>query len=387
VLRLSLSRKQNCQRKCNKGWGGWNGCGARGGMGKRFGGRARFFGLQNQGLKLLQAGTPESIQQARALFLEQLSMFEHPTPIYNVACCEALLGNSGEAIAYLHKAVAAGFTDASHIENDNDLSSLRNLDEFKNIVATLKSAAPSSTQANTDGGHGHGGGWRRWCGGRGRFYRLHGQGIKLMESGTPEGIQAAKALFQEQLTVVPDAPSPLYNLACCEALLGNSAEAISFLQKAVKAGFSNASHMENDSDLKSVRDLDEFKAIVQSLKPTTAVPGATTPVPPLVVPSPLTSTSSANPSPIPSAPAPVPVPTIPFVTPFAPTTTTSAPSSAPSAPASSPTSSGNQLQILETMGFIDRERTVAALNRANGDLTVAIQILLEEQNHHGFHWF
>jgi len=310
-------------------------------------------------------------------------MFEHPTPIYNVACCEALLGNTGEAIAYLQKAVAAGFTDVSHIENDADLNSLHNLEEYKNIISTLKSAAPSSTQANTDGGHG--GGWRRWCGGRGRFYRLHGQGIKLMESGTPDGIQAAKALFQEQLTVVPDAPSPLYNLACCEALLGNPAEAISFLQKAVKAGFSNVSHLENDSDLKSVRDLDEFKAIVQSLKPTTAVPGATTPVPPPVVPTPLTSTSSANPSPVPSAPALVP--TIPFVIPSAPTSTTSAPSSAPSAPVSSPTSSGNQLQILENMGFIDRERTVAALNRANGDLTVAIQILLEEQNHQGFHWF
>jgi len=312
-------------------------------------------------------------------------MFEHPTPIYNMACCEALLGNTSEAIAYLHKAVAAGFTDASHIENDNDLSSLRNLDEYKNIVTSLKSAAPSSTQANTDG---HCGGWRRWCGGRGRFYRLHAQGIKLMESGTPDGIQAAKALFQEQLTVVPDAPSPLYNLACCEALLGNPAEAISFLQKAVKAGFSNVSHLENDSDLKSVRDLDEFKAIVQSLKPTTAVPGATTPVPP-VVPSPLTSTSSANPSPVPSAPAPVP--TIPFVIPSAPTSTTtttaSAPSTAPSAPASLPFPAGNQIQILENMGFIDRERTVAALNRGNGDLTVAIQILLEEQNHPGFHWF
>jgi len=206
-----------------------------------------------------------------------------------------------------------------------------------------------------------------------------------MESGTPEGIQAAKALFQEQLTVVPDAPSPLYNLACCEALLGNPAEAISFLQKAVKAGFSNVSHMENDSDLKSVRDLDEFKAIVQLLKPTTAVPGATTPVP-LVVPTPLISTSSANPSPVPSAPAPVP--TIPFVIPSAPTSTTSVPASAPSAPASSPTSSGNQFQILENMGFIDRDRNVAALNRANGDLTIAIQILLEEQNHQGgFHWF
>jgi len=286
-----------------------------------------------------------------------LAMFEHPTPIYNIACCEALLGNSREALSYLQKSIAAGFTDAAHIENDSDLKSLRDLDEFKSIIASLKASPQSNTSER-----GHGGRWGRWGGRRMKFHQLHSQGIKLMESGTPAGILEARGVFLEQLNLIPEASSPMYNLACCEALLGNPSEAIAYLKKAINAGFSNVNHIENDSDLKSLRDLEEFKSIILSLKPTsTTATSATTSSAP-VVPSPLVA--PAPPSDVPAAPAPVPTPV---------------PTAVPTAPAEA-------LQTLENMGFLNKERNVAALQRANGDLTIAVQLLLGAQNNFGFHW-
>jgi len=216
-----------------------------------------------------------------------------------------------------------------------------------------------------------------------KFHQLHGQGIALMESGEPGKIQAARALFQEQLNLFPDAPSPLYNIACCEALLGNPSEALSYLKKAVNAGYTNVSHIESDSDLKSLHELEEFKAIILSLKPTTTTATSsanTTPAPvePTPVPSSSPSTSSApvEPTPVPSAP-PADIAAAPTTTP------TVAPSAAPSVPPSSVPSA--DAQTLENMGFINKERNMAALQRANGDLTVAVQLLL--QNNFGFNWF
>jgi len=46
----------------------------------------------------------------------------------------------------------------------------------------------------------------------------------------------------------------MYNLACAESLLGNIPEAISCLEKAIDLGYSNISHMLNDSDLDNISD-------------------------------------------------------------------------------------------------------------------------------------
>jgi len=67
------------------------------------GGRGKFFFLQQQALRLMQTGAKEDIQTARELFRTQLSMFEHCIPMYNIACCEALLGNTKESFEFLQK--------------------------------------------------------------------------------------------------------------------------------------------------------------------------------------------------------------------------------------------------------------------------------------------
>ena len=42
------------------------------------------------------------------------------------------------AMAWLHKAVAAGFKDAEHMKKDKDLDALREREDFKKLLAELE---------------------------------------------------------------------------------------------------------------------------------------------------------------------------------------------------------------------------------------------------------
>jgi|GEM_PF-5163587 len=60
----------------------------------------------------------------------------------------------------------------------------------------------------------------------------------------------------------------LYNAACAYALTGQRADALTYLTKAIDAGFKDAKQVAKDTDLDSLRDDPEFKKIIASI-PTT----------------------------------------------------------------------------------------------------------------------
>jgi len=60
--------------------------------------------------------------------------------------------------------------------------------------------------------------------------------------------------------------SSAYNVACGYALLGKKDEAIEWLQKSIKAGWSNFEHMESDPDLDSLRNDPRYKKIIEENK-------------------------------------------------------------------------------------------------------------------------
>ncbi len=60
-------------------------------------------------------------------------------------------------------------------------------------------------------------------------------------------------------------PTALYNSACAHALMGDTEPALEALQAAIEAGFSNASLVNTDSDLDSLRDHDRFRSIVDGI--------------------------------------------------------------------------------------------------------------------------
>jgi len=180
-----------------------------------------------------------------------------------------------------------------------------------------------------------------------------------METGAKENITAARDLFRMQLSIL-EHNIPIYNIACCEALLGNAKEALEQLQKAVAVGYTDADHMEKDEDLKSLRDVAEFKAIVLALRTPQAKPATTS------------SGAVTISTEVPVVALDIPVSVQPAVIPV------------PSSPAEIAPEDPN-VELLVGMGFTDRSKNVEALASARGDIATAVQILLNEhRGHRGF---
>lgn len=55
----------------------------------------------------------------------------------------------------------------------------------------------------------------------------------------------------------------LYNMACCEALLGNPEESLDLLEQAWEAGYHQLEHIQQDDDLNSLRDDERYKAFIE----------------------------------------------------------------------------------------------------------------------------
>lgn len=65
----------------------------------------------------------------------------------------------------------------------------------------------------------------------------------------------------------PDSVPARYDLACALARGGRRKDALAELQKAVEAGFQDGAHMAEDEDLKALRELPEFQALLKQLRP------------------------------------------------------------------------------------------------------------------------
>jgi tetratricopeptide (TPR) repeat protein len=100
--------------------------------------KKQFKKLHRDGISLMEE---KKYQAARDAFLEQLkeakSEWHQRIPLYNIACCDALLGNSDSALEHLEKAVNCGFRNLWKIKEDPDLESLRSLEKFQQLLTTV----------------------------------------------------------------------------------------------------------------------------------------------------------------------------------------------------------------------------------------------------------
>jgi len=67
------------------------------------------------------------------------------------------------------------------------------------------------------------------------------------------------------LSLEPDEPMVLYNVACIYSLVGKIEEALECLEKAVAAGLSQRGWLERDSNLDPLRDLTRFQDLMRRL--------------------------------------------------------------------------------------------------------------------------
>jgi len=164
------------------------------------------------------------------------------------------LGNIDSSLAYLARSIACGFRDVEHIQSDPDLKDLRPLEAFQVLVAEISSSNEQHQQQSATQ----------------RPYRLLQQrALHLMKCGKRQDVEKARELLLEQLRQSLNEWQqriPLYNLACCEAVLGNTSTALSYLEKSVTNGYCNLKHLLSDPDLASLRSEEAFQQIVATLR-------------------------------------------------------------------------------------------------------------------------
>jgi hypothetical protein len=69
----------------------------------------------------------------------------------------------------------------------------------------------------------------------------------------------------KSLSIEPEDPLVLYNVACLHALIDKRQEALGYLEKSVRNGFGHMDSMLSDADLDSIRRTPWFQAIVQAM--------------------------------------------------------------------------------------------------------------------------
>jgi hypothetical protein len=280
-------------------------------------------------MKAMETKTREGLEKARELLKEQAttSPFHRVTPLYNLACVEALLGDNLEkALEYLQEAVAAGWSDVDHIKKDTDLDRLRSLDSYKALVASLEADSSSDEEIHIDVHLGPDG--------EAQFAELSREQKRAAKFGKREERRAEK--------------------------MARRAEKFAKREEARK-------EREGKSQAAEVTKVDEAKAAA------VAATGVTVPEPVPVFSAPPQPVS--EPAPVP-APTPVPVPSpapVPVQAPVVPQ-----PPAVLSGSSSSIDEFQSKLKTLEEMGFPDRRRNITALVLARGDLVAAVQSLLNQ---------
>ena len=78
----------------------------------------------------------------------------------------------------------------------------------------------------------------------------------------------AKGLSVDQRLALLKKTDPIvqYNLACSYALVGQPDKAFDALEHAIEIGYQDVKHMENDSDLNSIRSDPRYSAIITKIQ-------------------------------------------------------------------------------------------------------------------------
>jgi phospholipase/carboxylesterase len=92
---------------------------------------------------------------------------------------------------------------------------------------------------------------------------LERKALAAMERGAYD---EATAILTELLERVPEAPRPLYNLACCASRLGDLGDAAEHLRAAWDAGFRDLEFIRSDPDLQPLRESRRGKKLIKRLE-------------------------------------------------------------------------------------------------------------------------
>jgi len=213
--------------------------------------KCEYLRLCQEGIALMDS---KNFNQALECFQNQLALVVNrgthfqKNPLYNIACCYALLGEIDSALSYLSKAIYAGFTDVEHIENDEDLVILRDRETY---TLLLLEAARQAHDVKP--------GWRR-------KHELFAQARDELDKNN---YGKAREIIQSTLELSKNEKQQriaFYLLACCESLLGNVDAAIDLIEKVVALGFKRVNDLKENKYLDNLRETERFQNIISSMQ-------------------------------------------------------------------------------------------------------------------------
>lgn len=203
--------------------------------------------------------------------------------LYNMGCLSCKVGDNAKALDYLDRAAQNGFTDAAQAEKDDDLAAVRNDPRFRQIVARMRGESTTNTPTDSDDND-EDDAKRPKTPANGPVSDRDREVELLTEQVISESQQGnykkALDLAEKAQTLAPKSPITNYNVACMNARLKNTDDALDYLEKAVKLGMRDTKQINSDADLDSIRNTPRFKKIMAEMNGTPTPPPAKPTMPP-----------------------------------------------------------------------------------------------------------
>ena len=221
---------------------------------------------------------------------------------YRISTCYSELGNWKQALDYIDKAIEMEPDDIDYISAKAEL--YWNSDDLDAAIAEMSKCVEAEPENYI---YYHHRGWYNEHAGdldgaledyntaiilepkeaynymtRGRIYRAKGEDELAKQDFTtcvqldtiPESGSCAeyawlylgeedKAIEFMNKLLEDDAKGNFYNAACLYSIMDRKEEALDYLRKALEAGFNSFAHMRRDDDLDNIRDMEEYKSLIE----------------------------------------------------------------------------------------------------------------------------
>jgi tetratricopeptide (TPR) repeat protein len=188
---------------------------------------------------------------------------------YNIACAYSIKGDVASGMAWLEKAIDAGFSSDEKFENDPDIRNLRSNPRFAQLRAMANDLElKGCCDDDDDDDYGS---WRAAAAHHREIVQKYPNvGRAWFNLGytslQAHDFQAGIDAFNHAISLGHRVDTSSYNIACAYALRGDKDSAFAWLDKARAAGFDLRSYLTHDEDLESLRDDPRYVKLKKEIK-------------------------------------------------------------------------------------------------------------------------